>query len=178
MSTREIKKGSAALMAAEFEYSNELSFHEAFPEIEDVCIMVTEAEGSVKADIEKPATRLADRRVYGKNIGECIECHSPFCVDGGFSIRKILRPMVRIHNQFMQGTILCSGSEGAMKTNRKYLPCNRSFQFTVSVTYKDEADSSLGVGANQITYKNHKSKSKAGSSFKNISPPAQQPLPD
>lgn len=154
MAKRDTKKGVVTLMATEFIFSNELSFRDAYPEIEDLCITVTETEGKVKVVFDKSKLRLQNKRVYGTNVGEYIECHSPFCINGGFSIREILRAMVRIREHSKQGTILCRGSEGTMNGSRRYLPCNHSFQFKIAVKYKDEATRSLGVAAYQKKYTN------------------------
>ncbi len=159
MSKKDAKKALETLMATEFVFSNKLSFREAFPEIEDLCMAVTETEGKGKVVFDKTKSCLQNKRVYGTNVGECIECHSPFCVNGGFSIREILRAMVRIHEQSKRGTILCKGSEGATNRNQKYLPCNHSFQFKIAVKYKDEATRSSGVDAYQKGYENHENKS-------------------
>jgi len=178
MSKRGTKKASKTVMAAEFVFSNELSIHEAFPEIEDLCMTVTETEGEAKAFVEKSKLPHHGKRVYGTNVGECIDCHSPFCVNGGFSIREILRGMVRIHEHSNQGTMLCQGSEGTPKGSRKSLPCNHCFRFTIAVKYKDEAARTLGVEASQTRYENYEDNSKENSWFNNLSARSQQPLPD
>ncbi len=179
MSKRDTKKAAKTRATTKFVFSDELSFHEAFPEIEDLCITVTETEGKGKAVFDKSKLCLHSTRVYGTNIGDHIECHSPFCVNGGLSIREILRSMVRIHEQFRQGTILCKDSDGAAKRSRRYLPCNHSFQFKIAVKYEDEIAGSLEVDAYQARYdNNHENKSKENSWYKNSSTPSPQSQPE
>jgi hypothetical protein len=178
MSKRDTKKTLETVIATEFIFSNELSFHEAFPEIEDLCMTVTETEGEATAFLEKSKLPLHSKRVYGTNVRECIDCHSPFCVNGGFSIREILRTMVRIHEHSNQGTKLCQGSGGMPKRSRRSLPCNHCFRFKIEVTYKGEAARGLGVEASQTRYENHEDRSTENSWFKNLSARSQQPLPE
>ena len=177
MSQRETKKGVVALMATEFIFSNELSFHESFPEIKDLRISVTESEGEAKASLEKSKLALHSKRVYGTNVGECIDCHSPFCVNGGFSISEILRAMVRIREHSKQGTKRCQGSEGIQKRSRKSLPCNHCFQFKIAVKYNADAVGDLGVEAYQTRNKSHEGGSKENAWFKNSSTPSSQRQP-
>jgi hypothetical protein len=179
MSKRDTKKAAKTRAATKFVFSDELSFHEVFPEIGDMCITVTETEGIGKAVFDTPKLYLHSTRVYGTNIGDHIECHSPFCVNGGFSIREILRAMVRIHEQSKQGTILCKGSDDAAKRRRKNLPCNHSFQFKIAVKYKDEVAGSIVVDAYRARYdNNHENKSNENSWYKNSSTPPPQSQPE
>lgn len=164
MTKRETNGESESRMDTKLVFSNEASFHEAFPEIEDLLITVTETQGEVVFDRTKLS--LQNTRIYGTNVGEHIDCHSPFCVKGGFSIREILAAMIRIREQSKQGTILCKGAEGAIERNRRCLPCNHGFHFKIVVKYRNDTARSLGFDAYQTRYNSHENKPKEVSWFK------------
>ena len=173
MSKRETRNESDHHTVETLAFSHEASFQESLPEIETLRITVTETEGSGNADFDRTKSHVHTTRVYGINVGEHIDCHSPFCVNGGFSISEILKATVRSHEHTTQGMNLCQGSGGAAIGRVKNLPCNHRFQFRISVKYKDETTQSIDVDAYQTRYKKHE-KDLEVSWFKQLPPPSQQ----
>lgn len=74
MSSRNRKKASDVFREADFVFSKKVSFEEAFPTIEDITIEVIENDGFGKVDFDNPQPYPNQKLIYGKNVGEYLDC--------------------------------------------------------------------------------------------------------
>ncbi len=129
-------KASDVLRETNFLFSKTVSFDEAFPEIEDVIIEVTEDGDGVRH------SRLGDPRcIYQKpNLpGECVDCSNPLCYNGGVSVGSIVHNMVAKRATKRETSEVCRGYEGSPKGRRKYRSCMNIFKVKITITYKEES---------------------------------------
>ena len=130
MSKQDRKKATEKFEESEFVFGSKITFEEAFPSIDDLKVIVTEAG--------KTKSRSPETRKYTKPIGEYIDCTNPLCNGGGFSIANIIKGMVKDKETHCETTEVCKGSEGSPKGVKIYGPCMNSFQVKVEVKYKRE----------------------------------------
>lgn len=124
-------KASDVFREREFLFGRKAPFHEAFPDIEDFDIEVTE-------DGRDMIGRGPRRRVYRKSDppGEFVDCSNPSCYDGGVSIGSLLRTMVFTRETEHQSNHICQGYEGSPKGRRRYRSCLNRFEVKITLTYK------------------------------------------
>ena len=101
------------------------SFSEAFPEIEDIQIELSE-EGKEINDYDR--TFFFNMR---NPPGEYADCHNPHCYNGGIRIGQILRHMVATGKSDYSASERCQGYEGSPKGRRKYGSCDNWFSLKV-----------------------------------------------
>lgn len=116
-------------------FSKKVSFEEAFPEIADIVIKISE--------IGKDVHYLEDGEneyTYGIHDfpGEFVDCSNSLCYNGGISVGSIVHKMYREHVTEFQTSKLCRGYEGSPKGRRMYGRCLNSFNVRISITYKDD----------------------------------------
>ena len=129
-------KASDVFRESEFVFSRKVSFDEAFPEIEDVVIEVTEKGTGVRhRGPDDP------KHIYRKPHlpGEYVDCSNSLCYNGGVSVGSIIRDMVREHATERETSEVCRGYEGSPKGRRKYRKCMNFFQVKIGITYKEQA---------------------------------------
>ncbi len=104
-----------------------LSFTEAYPQIEDLEMTVTEM------DFES----LPDGKSYVYTMkeppGGRFSCHNPRCKEGGFLIQDILGEMVRQRERSRKEELGCPGHELLGRTKR---PCDHSFKIAIELKYR------------------------------------------
>jgi len=131
MSNDKRMKASDVFRESEYVFSSKTSFEEAFPQIKNVEIEVEEIGVGVSQWIGKS--------VYTRHVGEFIDCHNPTCYNGGFSIGKLLREMVKTRQTDLEETEFCQGNEGSPKGKRLYRKCWNKFNVKVHIDYKESA---------------------------------------
>lgn len=123
-------KASDIFNQSDFVFSKKVTFKEAFPEIDDINVEVKESGDGTYGD---------GKSCYGKgHIGEYINCSNRICYNGGFSIREVIRDMVRKEETETKTTKYCQGYEGSPKGRRKYRSCMNNFKIKVSIKYKEK----------------------------------------
>jgi len=134
MSIRNRKKASDVFRETEFVFSKKVPFKEAFPEIIDFKIECKEA-----GHLGYYYSKNENWRYYTieNPPGEYIDCSNPLCYNGGFSIGRVLREMVRNKETEKEGDAICQGYEGSPGGRRKYRSCINFFQYKVKIKYKD-----------------------------------------
>ncbi len=129
MTMRDRKKASDVFRESNFVFVEKVAFEKAFPEIEDVSVVVEEQGDGV--------SKWTSTRSYGKSsVGEYIDCSNPLCYNGGFSIGSILREMVRNKDTHKEASEGCRGYEGSPKGRRKYRDCMNYFKIKIDIKYK------------------------------------------
>lgn len=126
------EKASDIFRETDYVFSKKWSFEEAFPDIEDVQVEVTESEDMIWA--KNPETL-----VYTKQHlpGEFINCSNTLCYSGGVSVGEILRNMVRNKQTETEVSSKCRGYEGSPKGKRKSRSCMHHFRIKVELKYKN-----------------------------------------
>ena len=107
-------------------------FDEAFPEIDNVTIVVEQYGDGVNKWNQT-------QHRHKHSAGEYFDCSNPRCYNGGIRTGLILREMVRKRTRHHEESRSCQGYEGSPKGRRNYGPCFNSFKVTVDIEYK-EAD--------------------------------------
>ena len=132
-------KASDVFREADFIFGKKGTFEEAFPQITDVTVEVTEeGKGFDGRDLTER------RRVYSKSDppGEYADCSNSFCYNGGVGIGSILRTMVYARETHHEDTHFCQGQEGSPKGRRRYGPCFNHFKVKITLLYMSETPSS------------------------------------
>lgn len=126
------KKASDIFRETNYVFSKKVPFLEAFPELEDFTIEVSESPDIIWGGEEHP-------RTYTKANppGEFVDCTNSVCYSGGVSIGEILREMIRERKTQHQVSKGCRGYEGSPKGRRRYRSCMHRFTIKVSLRYKD-----------------------------------------
>lgn len=123
------QKASDVFNESNYLLAEKVSFDQAFPDIEHVVVEYKETGHSVQT-----GSKRIDRKSY---LHEFINCSNPLCYNGGFSIRAILREMVRNRKTELETRKICQGYEGSPKGRRKYGKCVNLFEIQVSIKYKE-----------------------------------------
>lgn len=113
-------------------FGSKVPFAEAFPDITDIRIEVSES--SLGGGRQHHAVCTRDHLP-----GEYVDCSNPLCYRGGVSIGSILREMVRTRHMTAEVTRLCQSNEGSPKGRRIYRKCLHSFKIKVTLTYTEAA---------------------------------------
>ncbi|MBC8492913.1 MAG: hypothetical protein H8D43_03930 [Chloroflexi bacterium] len=126
------KKASDIFRETEYRFAKKTPFfEEAFPQIEDLRVEVTESDDMLEGGGCVRVYTIKDPP------GEYIDCSNPLCYNGGFSIGPILRDMVRKGETERETTKRCQGYEGSPKGRRKYKLCWIWFKIKVFVKYRN-----------------------------------------
>lgn len=128
---KDSKKASDIFNETDYVLSKKVGFEEAFPQIKDFVIEVSEYEDAMWG-------KEVRTRMYAKNEppGEFVDCSNPVCYSGGVSIGDVLRSMVRNKVADETATRKCRGYEGSPKGRKRYRSCMHSFTVKVSLQYK------------------------------------------
>jgi len=125
-------KASDMFNATTYVFSKKAQFEQAFPQIEDVVVLVQESGDGI--------TEWNHSQRYTKpSIGEYIDCHNPVCYGGGASVGALIRDMVRNKESHKEATSVCRGYEGSPKGKRRYGKCFNDFTIMIDLTYKPDA---------------------------------------
>jgi len=121
-------------------FGKEVTFQEAFPQIENFSIDIEEVVytgygGGIGRDVPHA------KEQYDKNHlpREYFDCHNPRCYKGGFSIGSILRQMVHERQTYLETLEGCRGYEGSPKGRRKHRDCTNSFSVKITIKYKEDS---------------------------------------
>lgn len=126
------KKASDIFRETDCFLGEKTTFEKAFPEIEDIRVIVEEYEDFMSE---------GKKRYYSKaNAGEYIDCSNPVCYNGGFNLGQIIRNMVISHQTKLETTEYCQGYEGSPKGRKKYGPCEHYFKVNIEIKYKNNSD--------------------------------------
>lgn len=129
MSRDKRMKASDVFQESEYLFVQKTSFDEAFPQISEVSVEVTQTGRGV--------SQLLNKLTYTKqSLGEFINCSNPLCYNGGFSIGSILREMVNNKQSDLSTTRSCQGYEGSPKGRHRWGPCMNNFSVKVHIDYK------------------------------------------
>jgi hypothetical protein len=131
--SEERKKASDIFNESNFLFGEKVTFDKAFPQIEDLEVEVKESGDNINT---------SRSYFYSKKSfpGEFIDCSNSLCYNGGFSIGKILREMVRSNTKELSTTKDCRGYEGSPKGRRRYGNCHNQFEIKITIKYKTEED--------------------------------------
>ena len=103
-------------------FARAVSFEEVFPEIEDLRVEV------------RYENELSPRIFSKRNLpGDRTDCRNPLCRGGGYPIADALHDMVNNKKTDFEGSQLCQGQEGHLRTGRA---CLRWIEVKVSIKYK------------------------------------------
>jgi hypothetical protein len=125
------KKASDIFQETDYAFVKKVPFLEAFPEIEDFKIEVSESTDMIWGGRERSCTYTRTQPP-----GEFVDCTNPVCYGGGVSIGEILRFMIdegKTEEEVSRG---CRGHEGSPQGRRKYRTCMHHFHVRVSLKYK------------------------------------------
>jgi hypothetical protein len=111
-------------------FSKKVSFKEAFPQIKDLNVEVTEIGSGTNYKGQTQSYSKADFP------GEFIDCSNPLCYNGGFSIGGIIREMVENNQTDIETSKSCRGYEGSPKGKRRYRSCTSFFKIKVHIDYE------------------------------------------
>lgn len=123
-------KASELVGERKFVPEEQISFEEAFPEIEDVNVEVKETGKMYFKEWDEVT------KTYRKQeLGEYINCTNHLCYNGGFSIGDILREMIREGQTELKTNKFCKGYESSPK-GRRHSSCVNYFEIKVHIEYK------------------------------------------
>ncbi|MCH9035939.1 MAG: hypothetical protein IH860_01290 [Chloroflexi bacterium] len=112
-------------------FGRPVSFEEAYPDIDDLTIEVNESGEGIG--------RWGGFATYNKRgfPGEYVDCSNPRCFNGGFSLGRLLYPMIGRRQAESETSLPCQGYEGSPKGKRIYRKCLNGFTIKVLIQYKD-----------------------------------------
>lgn len=119
------KKSSDIFNETNYAFGSKRDFKDAFPEIQEMSIHVTELESLIW--MKEQTTHYLTVERPGS---EYIDCTNPSCADGGFSMGNVLREAVNSKKEEIEKNITCQGSE---TTGRR---CMHAFKISGSVKYR------------------------------------------
>jgi hypothetical protein len=109
-------------------FGREVTFDEAFPEIENV---------EARVEGFRPEWKLYFNKKRSNPPGEYVKCHNPLCQGEGFWIGGILRDMISKREAQRMGTTPCGGRERLSRGH--FRPCLNSFKYEIMIEYKSSA---------------------------------------
>ncbi len=130
------KKASDVFRETNFVFAKKAPFEEVFPQIEDIKIEVVDTDSYDKPDFDDPSLSPINKSIYGKNVGEFIDCSNTLCYNGGFSICDVIRGMIDQKQTIKEGVATCRGYEGSPKGKKRYGSCYQRFYYRVKIQYK------------------------------------------
>lgn len=123
------QKASDVFRETDFFMAKKSPFEEAFLDISDIRIEVTERKNFSSAD---------RKRYYGKDASEYVDCSNPACYNGGFRLGALIRNMVNRGQTELETTEFCQGYHGSPKGRRNYGPCEHRFKVIIKIKYKED----------------------------------------
>jgi hypothetical protein len=114
-------------------FGTKVNFDEAFPTIEDITVEVKEAGYMLKRKSTSTYTK--------EYLVPSFECNNISCKQGGVSIERVLREMVRNKQAEREEIMSCKGHEGSPKGRRIGRACMNHFEITISINYKENQSS-------------------------------------
>jgi hypothetical protein len=106
------------------------SFEDAFPEVENVTLTVTED----KTNKGSHATRSFSKETLP---GDRVPCPDDKCQNGGYDVSSKLCEMIRSREERKKLLVMCRGSEGSPRT-RTSQGCRNCAEIEVHVVYKSK----------------------------------------
>ena len=131
-------KATQIFNESSFPFGKKVSFEQAFPEIEDIDIVVVETEGGGIVDfdcVEYSPKRW--RSTHKMGVGEYIDCHNSMCYSGGFSIGRIIKQMINDREEEKTGIAFCKRTEGSQKGKKRNRSCINDFRYKISIKFKE-----------------------------------------
>lgn len=119
------KKASDIFNETNYVFGSKCDFKDAFPEIQEMSIHVTELESLIW--MKEQTTHYLTAEYPG---AEYIDCTNPSCDGGGFSMGNVLREAVNSKEEEIEKSITCQGSE---TTGRR---CMHAFKVSGSIKYR------------------------------------------
>ncbi len=133
MTLRKRQKAQEVFQNTRFLFAKEASFAKEFPQIADIKVRVKETGEGVHVN-----ARTKGGSYYNKDsVREFIDCSNPLCYKGGIPLGAVIRQMVSRKETTLEDAATCRGYEGSPKGRRKVRDCLNSFQYTVTLQYKD-----------------------------------------
>ena len=108
------------------------SFSEAFPDVEDVEVEITEEGRLSEWTTDRTRTTTYTKTDFP---GEYVDCSNPLCHGGGVRIAQLVRNMGYGRQQELEEARLCRGQEGSPKGRRVYGPCDNYFKVKIKISY-------------------------------------------
>lgn len=119
------KKASDIFKETNYVFGSKGNFKDAFPEIQEMFIHVTELESLIW--MKEQATHYLTVERPG---GEYIDCTNPSCGGGGFSMGNVLRKAINSKEEEIEQSITCLGRETSGRR------CMHAFKISGSVKYR------------------------------------------
>ncbi len=76
------------------------------------------------------------RIVHKEAVREHVDCNSPECFNGGFSLGEVLRDMIRSRQEEFIGTSFCTGQEGDPEDLGPHPSCSTRFELQLTLRYR------------------------------------------
>ncbi len=103
-------------------------FDSAFPDIEDLKVIVTQGGEGV--------SEWSRERYYSKGAGERVDCSNPLCHEGGFSLWEILGEMIGRRSAHKATSKARQGYEKSRSLIKRRRKCSNRFKVIVDIQYK------------------------------------------
>lgn len=131
MTNKVRQKAQAVFENTNFVFKKKCTFEEAYPLVDEIKIIVIESGKGIK---EWNTKRHFDKM----NTGEYIDCRNPRCYNGGFSIGRIIKSMVKDNKEHLEEEQFCQGYEGSPMGKRRHGNCYNTFHITIQIKYKEK----------------------------------------
>ena len=112
-------------------FSNPVPFEKAYPEVENISVNVKEAGYMLKRENTFTLTK--------NNIYPNFSCSNISCKQGGISIERLIRDMIRNKETEINTQLGCKGHEGSPKGRRRGRDCMNHFEIQISIEYKENS---------------------------------------
>lgn len=119
------KKSSDIFNETNYAFGSKSDFKDAFPEIQEMSIHVTELESLIWMKEQAIHYLTAEHP-----SGEYFDCTNPLCDGGGFSMGNVLRETVSSKKEEIEKSITCQGRETSGRR------CMHAFKVSGSVKYR------------------------------------------
>lgn len=128
---KKVKKAQDVFNETSFMFSKKGTFNEAFPEIKNISVDVSESGEGIRREFGE--SRHSHYSI--NNLGEYINCSNPDCYNGGFHVADTIRQMIYKNETDIEGTESCQGYEGSPNGRRKYGNCYNRFSYKIHIEY-------------------------------------------
>jgi hypothetical protein len=135
--TERRKKAQDVLNESNLVFARKATFAEAFPEIDEIRVVVTESGEGVYRDMNK---RSYDKRT----VSEFVNCSNPLCYNGGVRLGSIIHEMNIKKETYKEDHFKCQGYEGSPKGRRVYRDCFNFFTVSIDIQYKNSEPKPAG----------------------------------
>lgn len=106
-----------------------MSFAEAWPNIADIRVEVTEQFYGAQKYVFTAQT-------YRRYV--VVSCSNPVCNRGGVNLQNIVNDLVRAHQTEFDGSTMCPGNEASPNGKRVDQKCTNFFDVHIVIAYKDD----------------------------------------